>query len=100
MVTSHHPEMAAGVRKFTLFHVLDPGAEHTQRNLVLLFARHGTGVTANTSVLIDNKAVTHDELENDAFVAEKGLPLFAPRSNGMMTDHIKGSSGERTTPCR
>jgi len=69
VVTSHHAKVAAGMRKFTLLDVLDPGAKDPDRNLVFLFARHGTGVTANTSVLVNDKAVAHlapytEDLEN------------------------------------
>jgi hypothetical protein len=59
VVTSHHAEVAAGVRKFTFFNIFHPGAKHSNRHLVLLFARHGTGVTANTSILINYKSVAH-----------------------------------------
>jgi hypothetical protein len=51
--------MAAGVRKFTFFDVFHPGAKNSNRHLVFLFARHGTGVTADTSVLINYKSVAH-----------------------------------------
>jgi hypothetical protein len=59
VVTSHHAEVAAGVRKFALFDVFHPGAKDSNGHLVFLFARHGTGVTANTSILIDNESVAH-----------------------------------------
>jgi hypothetical protein len=62
VVTSHHAEMAAGMRKFALFDVFDPGAKHPNGHLVFLFACHGTGVTANTSILIDDESVAHREV--------------------------------------
>jgi len=62
VVTSHHAEMTAGVREFTFLDVLDPGAEYPHWNLMLLFARHRTGVTADTSVLIDDESVAHKKL--------------------------------------
>jgi hypothetical protein len=61
VVTSHHAEVAAGVRKFALLDVFHPGAKHSNGHLVLLFARHGTGVTANTSILINYKSVAHEK---------------------------------------
>src|SRR5262249_9515877 len=60
VVTSHHAEMAAGVGGLAFLYVLHPGAKHAQRNLVLFLACHGAGMTANTSVLIDYKAVAHE----------------------------------------
>src|SRR5215471_16005723 len=59
VVTSHHAEVTAGVRKFTFLDVFDPGAKNAHRDLVFLFARHRTGVTPNTSVLVNDKAVAH-----------------------------------------
>src|SRR5262249_13316993 len=61
VVTSHHPEMAANVGELAFLDVLDPGAKPPHRNLMFLLARHRAGVTANTSVLIDNKPVAHRE---------------------------------------
>jgi len=59
VITSHDAEVAAGVRELAFLNILHPGAKDTDRHLVFLFARHRTGVTANTSVLINYKAVAH-----------------------------------------
>jgi hypothetical protein len=59
VVTSHHPEVAAGVRKFALLDVLHPGAKDAQWNLVFLLARHRAGVTTDTSILIYDESVSH-----------------------------------------
>jgi hypothetical protein len=59
VVASHHPEVARSVGELALFNMLYPGPKHANRHLVFLFARDGAGVTANTSVLIDHKSVSH-----------------------------------------
>jgi hypothetical protein len=79
VVTSHDPEVAAAVGKFALLDVFHPRAKHTQRDLVLFLARHGTGVTADTSVLIDDEPVAHEKKAR-LFVAEEVLRFFTPRS--------------------
>src|SRR6185437_11118836 len=60
VVTSHHPEVAAGVRVLALLHVLDPGAKDAHGHLVLFFARNSAGVAANAPVLINDEAVAHE----------------------------------------
>jgi len=79
VITSHHAEVAAGVRKFTFLDVLDPGAKDPNRNLMFLFARHRTGVTPNTSVLVNDKAVTHE---------------FRDRLSYTFIDHISDAGNE------
>ena len=59
MVASHDPEMARCVGEFTFFDVLYPGAKYADRHLVLLFTRDRAGVTANATVLVDDKSVSH-----------------------------------------
>ena len=59
MVTSHHPEVAAGVWKFALLDVLHPGAKNAQRDLVFLLACHRAGVASDTSILVYNESVSH-----------------------------------------
>src|SRR5215469_5924765 len=59
MVTSHHPEVAAGVRKFALLDVFHPGAKNAQRHLVFLLTRHRAGVASDTSILVYNESVSH-----------------------------------------
>jgi hypothetical protein len=58
MVATHHAEMAAGMRKLTLFDVLDPGAEDAKRNVVFFLASDCARVTADTAVVIDYEAVS------------------------------------------
>ena len=60
VVTSQHAEMAAGVREFALLDIFHPRAKHAHRHLMLFFTRNGTCVTANTSVVINNKSVAHE----------------------------------------
>jgi hypothetical protein len=57
MIAAHHAEMAAGVGKFSLFDVFDPGAEHAHRDVVLFFTGNGAGVTTDAAVVIDYEAV-------------------------------------------
>jgi hypothetical protein len=57
MVAAHHAKMAAGVREFALLDVLDPRAENADWDVVLLLASYRAGVTANTTVVIDYKAI-------------------------------------------
>jgi hypothetical protein len=57
MVAAHHAEMAAGVRKLTLFDVLDPGTENAKRDVVLFLASDCARVTADTAVVINYEAV-------------------------------------------
>jgi len=45
--------------KLALFDMLHPGAKYTDRHLVLLFAGDRAGMTPNTTVLIDDKSVSH-----------------------------------------
>jgi hypothetical protein len=59
VVAPHHPEVARCMRELALFDMLYPGAENPYRHLVFLFAGDCAGVTANTTVLIDDKSVSH-----------------------------------------
>jgi hypothetical protein len=56
VIASQYREMARNIGKGTLLDVLYPRAEDTNRNLVLLFAGHRAGVTADTAILIDYEA--------------------------------------------
>jgi hypothetical protein len=59
VVTSEDPEVAAAMRKLAFFDRLDPSSKNPDRNLVFLLARHRTGVTPNTSILVDYESVSH-----------------------------------------
>ena len=59
MVASHHREEPLRVRPATLLDVLDPGAIHSERHIMLGLARHGAGVAANALVLVDDESVLH-----------------------------------------
>jgi hypothetical protein len=59
VVAPHHPEVTRCMGKLTLFDVLDPSAKYTHRHLVFFFARDRAGVTSNTTVLIDDKSISH-----------------------------------------
>lgn len=60
VVTSHHPEVPAGVRVLALLHILDPGTKYAQGHLVLFLAGDGAGMAANAPVLINDEAVAHE----------------------------------------
>jgi hypothetical protein len=57
MVAAHHAEMAAGVGKFPLLDVLDPGAEHADWDVVLFFASDGAGMATDAPVVVNYEAV-------------------------------------------
>jgi hypothetical protein len=59
VVAPHDPEVARRMRELALLDMLYPGAKNTHRHLVFLFARNRAGVTPNTTVLIDDKSVSH-----------------------------------------
>jgi hypothetical protein len=59
MIAPHHSEVARCMGKLTLFDMLDPSAKYTHRHLVFFFARDRAGVTSNTTVLIDDKSISH-----------------------------------------
>jgi len=59
VVAAENAEMPTGMRKSAFFNVLHPGSKHTDRNLVLLLAGYGTGVTTDAAILVDDKAITH-----------------------------------------
>jgi hypothetical protein len=59
VIASHHPKMARGVGKLALFDMFYPSTKHPNRHLVFLFAGDRTSMTSNTSVLIDDKSVSH-----------------------------------------
>ena len=59
MVAARDLKYAARVREHAFLDVLDPGPVHTQRHLVLGFARHRAGVTTDALAVIDYEAVFH-----------------------------------------
>jgi hypothetical protein len=59
MVAAHDAEVAPGSRELAGLHVFDPRPENTDRDLVFFLARHGAGMAADASILVDNKPVAH-----------------------------------------
>jgi hypothetical protein len=59
MVTSHHAEVAPGLGELASLYVFHPRSEDSDGDLVFLLARHRAGVTADTSILVDNEPVAH-----------------------------------------
>ncbi len=79
VIAAHHAKMAAGMRKGTFFNVFDPGAKDTQRDAVLFLARQSTRVASDTSVMIDDKAVTQFRSPKMSFLPALITPmLIAP----------------------
>ncbi len=59
VIAPHHAEVSGSMWEFALFNMLDPSPKNAQGHLVFFFARHRAGVTSNTTVLIDDKTVSH-----------------------------------------
>ena len=53
MIAARHLKTAAHIRVRTRFHILDPGAIHPNRYLILRLARGGTGVTTDALALVN-----------------------------------------------
>jgi hypothetical protein len=67
MIATEHREVSSRIRVAALFNVLHPCAIYAHRNVVLFFTGNRAGVTADTTILIDDKSVAHFipfELEN------------------------------------
>jgi hypothetical protein len=73
VVTSHHAEIAPGLRERAGLYVFHPCSKNSEGDLVFLFAGHRAGVTANTSILVNNEPVAHKRttycIEDSAFRA-------------------------------
>jgi hypothetical protein len=61
MVAASDLEEPASVGIFALLNVLDPGAVHAQRHLVLGLAGDGASVAPNALAIIDDESVIHRE---------------------------------------
>jgi len=59
VVASHHAEMPRRMRELALFDVLYPSPKNTHGHLVFFFARDRARVTPNTTILINDKTVSH-----------------------------------------
>ena len=57
MVAARDLERAPRLREDALLDVLDPGAGHAQRHLVLGLAGHRAGVTADAAPVVDQEGV-------------------------------------------
>lgn len=62
MIAAHHAEVPARVRELTFLDVLYPGTKHADRNLIFFFACHRAGMTPDTSILVEYKAISHEKL--------------------------------------
>jgi hypothetical protein len=59
MIAAEHREVSSRIWVAALFDILHPCAIHAHRDVMLFFARHRAGVTADATVLIDDKSVAH-----------------------------------------
>jgi len=59
MIATLHRKHAPRVRKFAFFDVLDPGAIHPDRQVMLLLASDSASVTSNAFPIVDDEAVIH-----------------------------------------
>lgn len=62
MIATHNAEVPTRVRKLALLDVLYPGAKHANRDVIFFFTCHGTGMTPDTSILVQHEAIAHEEL--------------------------------------
>jgi hypothetical protein len=69
VVAAEHREVPPRIRVAALFNILHPCAVYSHRDVVLFLAGHRAGVTADATVLIDNKSVAHYK----AFLPMPGL---------------------------
>ena len=59
MVAAKHREVPAGIRVVALFDVLHPGAIDAHRDVVFFLTGNRASVTADATILIDDKSVAH-----------------------------------------
>jgi hypothetical protein len=55
VVAAHDRKQSAIVGKGAFLDVLDPGPIHADRHLVLAFAGHGAGMTADALAVVDHE---------------------------------------------
>jgi hypothetical protein len=60
VIAAENAKVPAGMGKLAFLDVLHPGSKHTHWNLVFLLAGNSAGVTTDAAVLVDDKAVTHE----------------------------------------
>ena len=63
MVTSVYKKIAARIGKLAFFNIFDPGTIDANWHVMFRFTRYGTGMTAYTLALIDNKSVFHNKID-------------------------------------
>ena len=59
MIAPHHGKHPPRIGEFTFLDVLHPGAIDANRNLVLAFAGHGTGVAPDALGLVEHLDIAH-----------------------------------------
>ena len=98
VIAAHHAKMTAGLGKFALLYVFDPGPKDPDRNVVFLFAGNRASVTTDAAVVINDETVAHSISPSPAVIRTESK-LSLPNSPKQHTyqqprQHICGKSGE------
>jgi hypothetical protein len=64
MVTASHLKETAGIGKFALFNIFNPGSADPQRYLIFRLTGHTASMAADTGFIIDDKTVIHSGLRH------------------------------------
>ena len=59
MIAARHLKKAARVGKLPFFDIFDPGPAYSERNFIFRLTGDTTGMTTNTSPIVDDKAKIH-----------------------------------------
>ncbi len=59
MIAAQHGEVPPRVRIMSFFDVFNPGPVNTDGDIVFFFAGYGARMTADATVLVDEKSVAH-----------------------------------------
>lgn len=73
MITPHYRKQSRGLRKSPFFDVFDPGAIHTDGDIVLRFTRDRTRMTADTLAVVDDESVIG---QSDSNLSMAKFPTF------------------------
>ena len=63
MITSIYKKIAARIGKLAFFNIFDPSTIDANGHVMFSFTRYGTGMTAYTLALIDNKSIFHKKID-------------------------------------
>jgi hypothetical protein len=63
VITPVDKKIAPRIGKLAFFNIFDPGTIDANWHVMFRFTRYGTGMTADTLALIDNKSVFHNKID-------------------------------------